>query len=687
MACSRRLSVRPAASLVAALLVVGGCPAPEPAPPAEGPRLELVVDGGRFALRRGAVGLEEVEAVLLLEGGEERLLSSAPDLESAQEGAAHTLTGTVDGFSFTLVVEEREDHARARMRAEGGSARVAGFALRGRATADPGGVYQEGYASWGPAHYVRLGAGEPGERSLTGIDGDHFVADPRVSWWVGALRYPSRTIVTGALTARAWKTRVLTWLDAGEPRPAWRLVNGGTGDSVPVGAGVSSEELLLSVADGPVPALDLYGREVAIESPPLTPPFVPVGWNSWNTFFEDITPDDILEAARFVKQALPDLRINNVQVDDGWEVAWGDWTENERFPDGMDAVADSLAGEGFLPGIWWAPFLVDASSSVVVDHPHWLLYDERGEPVFYGSAALGFRYYALDASHPEVGAFVLETLARLLDDGYRYLKLDFLFGGAYEGVRFDPNVTGLMAYGAIVDEMSAMATARGAYLLACGAPLLPSAGRFHGVRTGDDIAFADLAYSFGMNKNAFRNVANRFYVNRFLASDPDTLLVRELPARTQRLNVTAALLSGRILNLGDDVASLDEERLSLLRRISELAVPDAFFEDPQSPAPRFLPLDLFEQPSPPADNKLALILSPDEYVVPSRWLLPLPDGRHLLAVFNWWSDDEARAVDVTDGVGAVSRARDLWSDEDVPLEGGKAQLDIERESVRLLLLE
>ena len=101
----------------------------------------------------------------------------------------------------------------------------------------------------------------------------------------------------------------------------------------------------------------------------------------------------------------------------------------------------------------------------------------------------------------------------------------------------------------------------------------------------------------------------------------------------------------------------------------------------------FFFFDLFEQPSPPADNKLALILSPDEYVVPSRWLLPLPDGRHLLAVFNWWSDDEARAVDVTDGVGAVSRARDLWSDEDVPLEGGKAQLDIERESVRLLLLE
>jgi len=41
-----------------------------------------------------------------------------------------------------------------------------------------------------------------------------------------------------------------------------------------------------------------------------------------------------------------------------------------------------------------------------------------------------------------------------------------------------------------------------------------------------DIAFRVTAYGFANIKHSFRNVANRFFVNAFLDSDPDTSLLR-----------------------------------------------------------------------------------------------------------------------------------------------------------------
>ena len=656
---------------------------PEPDAPVPAPIVE-VQENGSFSVQLDELGLREVEAFVLLPGEVEYRLSDAPDLMMENEAGIHRISGTLEGIALRLELETKEDHVRARLHAQG-DARIRGFVLRGRATGGAKGVYQEGYSSWSPAHYVTLGQGDPGENTLTGVDGDHLFADPRISWWMGALHYAQGTLVTGALSANAFKTRVLSFLDE-EDDIAWRMVVGGTNESIPAADGVDSEELYFGIGNVPTSALDAYGVEVNEVQPMLAPPFIPTGWNTWNTYFTDITPEDVLETATLLQETLPGLRLNNIQIDDGWQVAWGDWVENEKFADGIDKLADDLRARGFKPGIWWAPFLADIDSETVTNHPEWLLLDEVGEPVFYGSSTLGYRYYVLDISHPDVREFVLTTLDRLLDAGFRYLKLDFLFGGASEGVRYDIDSTGLMAFASLVDEMSARAQEKEAYLLACGAPLLPSAGRFHALRTGDDIAFADLSYSFAMNKNAFRNLASRFYVNRFLTSDPDTVLVREISEETQKLNITATLLSGRILNLGDNMRTLDAERLGLLQQIPELYVPATFLRDPEDPAPLFRPIDLFETPNVPIDNKFAHILAPDDYVVPSLWYLRLDEEKSLLAVINWWDEEEWRQVPLPADAKNATSAKGLWSQTALSVENGRISMTIPARGVRLLLL-
>jgi hypothetical protein len=621
--------------------------------------------------------------------GTTHFLRDAPDLESNENRSTRQarMSGTVDDVLVQVTVHSIYSGwkgARVEMTASGDPARlIDGFVLDGTYLSEPLGILSESFASWGLTSFVRVMDGDDvASFELGGLDDQHFTAEPRVSHWLGAARFPEQTVVIGALTAHTWKTRVVTHR-ASDGRTHVRVVVGGTGAPVALAEGRSSEHIGITADRTAFKAFDAFGQMLAEAHPPLDAPFIPVGWNSWNTFFADISSEKILSAVDAVEELMPDV-INTVQIDDGWEVAWGDWTPNERFPDGIAPLAAELSSRGIVPGLWWAPFLVDPSSSTATTHPEWLLRNQHGERISYGAGALGITYHALDLSQPDVQADVLDTLTRILDDGFLYLKLDFLFGGLYEGAHVDPSKTALEHYHALVDEMSRRARERGAYLLACGAPIVPSIGRFHAIRTGDDIAFAGLAYSPAMNKNAFRNVIHRFWSSRAITSDPDTILIRDLPRATQELNIAAALLSGRIVAFGDDFSALDDEGRALLARVSTLPLFEAITDE--TGEPRFaLPLDLFEQASPGVDNKFAHILEPESYAVPAIWQLWMAENVRGIGVFNWWSEPETRTLTTLEYEGLLlsDALIDMFTGETLPVVDGSITIEIPPFGVRL----
>ena len=111
---------------------------------------------------------------------------------------------------------------------------------------------------------------------------------------------------------------------------------------------------------------------------------------------------------------LDDLPFEVFQVDDGWQVNIGDWLANNKFPSGMQALADKIRACGRTPGLWLAPFLGVPSSSLLRQHPDWFLHDADG-----GLVSAGFNWgeqlYALDTTHPEV----LDWLRALMRTGPR----------------------------------------------------------------------------------------------------------------------------------------------------------------------------------------------------------------------------------------------------------------------------
>jgi alpha-galactosidase len=92
----------------------------------------------------------------------------------------------------------------------------------------------------------------------------------------------------------------------------------------------------------------------------------------------------------------------------------------------------------------------------------------------------------LDPTHPGAAAYLTEVYATLRTEGYDYFKADFLYAGALDGVRHK-EVDAVEAYRAGI-TLIREAIGPDAYLLGCGAPILPSSGLFDAMRVSPDTA-------------------------------------------------------------------------------------------------------------------------------------------------------------------------------------------------------
>src|SRR5256885_2246566 len=168
---------------------------------------------------------------------------------------------------------------------------------------------------------------------------------------------------------------------------------------------------------------------------------------------------------------------------------WGDWVANEFFAGGLRALATRIHRHRLEAGIWLAPFHVAADSQLAQAHPDWLLKASDRTPLV--DPRLSRAYHILDPTHPDAQRFLDDLFRGLRKDGFTYFKIDFLYGAAYEAGRYDPEVTGTQAlrFGLkrIVDAVNPPGKPEKAFVLACGAPLMPIVGLVHGARTGGDV--------------------------------------------------------------------------------------------------------------------------------------------------------------------------------------------------------
>jgi alpha-galactosidase len=154
--------------------------------------------------------------------------------------------------------------------------------------------------------------------------------------------------------------------------------------------------------------------------------------------------------------------------------------------------------------------------------------------------------------------------------GIDYFKIDFIYAGAMDGRRADPSVSGVDAYrhGLRVIRESIGADS---YLLACGAPILPSVGLVDAMRVGPDISHdyepEDGDLSQPSQRAAARNTRWRAWQHgRFWVADPDCLVAgTHVERREEWADVVERY--GGLRSSSDRLRGLDDWGLRTTRRL------------------------------------------------------------------------------------------------------------------------
>lgn len=298
------------------------------------------------------------------------------------------------------------------------------------------------------------------------------------------------------------------------------------------------------------------------------------GYTSWYNYFQKIDENIILRDLKGLSRARESVNI--FQIDDGYEPFVGDWLDyNGRdFPNGMKTIADAVHREGYLAGIWLAPFNVQRGKSrILKEHPDWLIRNPDGKPQL-GCVAWGGAY-TLDIYNSEVREHLKKVFDTVLNDwGYDMVKLDFLYSQCR--TPRDNKTRGTI----MCEAMDFLRECVGDKLiLGCGVPLGPAFGVVDACRISCDV---DLSYggkfynSMSINnelpsaQNAINNSMFRRHLNgRAFLNDPDVFFLRDhnLTFTWEQKLLLAKInnLFGRVLFVSDDAGEYSEAELEVFK--------------------------------------------------------------------------------------------------------------------------
>ncbi|MFJ5728441.1 glycoside hydrolase family 36 protein [Streptomyces paradoxus] len=413
-------------------------------------------------------------------------------------------------------------------------------------------VHEEGWQSWSPSGAYAL---------------DARPHRPANANWATVCYRPGVTVPAGTFQGEG-----LLALDPGDGSPVrlWAAAEP-THDVPSIRLTPGDGQIAEISADGPVKewtgpdvqsVLGDWATGLGLDAPRPAPTV----WCSWYEYFTAVTEDDIHENLRAMDTL--DLPVDVVQIDDGYQRALGDWlTLSGRFRS-RAGIAEKIRSRGRRAGIWTAPFLVDPASELAAAHPGWLVRDTTGGFAHAGRN-WGHDLRVLDTTHPDAAAYLTEVFTTLRAEGYDYFKTDFLYAGALDGVRH-ADTDALTAYRAGIALIRA-AIGEDAYLLGCGAPMLPSIGLFDAMRVSPDTAphrrpEADDHSQPGQDPAEFTGAARQWQHNRLWTNDPDCLMAR--PAVETRERWAAHVEStGGLMASSDRLLSLDRWGVETTRRL------------------------------------------------------------------------------------------------------------------------
>jgi len=130
--------------------------------------------------------------------------------------------------------------------------------------------------------------------------------------------------------------------------------------------------------------------------------------------------------ARVKKLGLP---VGKLTIDDGWDTQYaeggsriyGNWEiDREKFPN-MERLVKDMTREGFIPGLWFAPFTFTPDCELAKAHP------ELIGSTYISSSESGLKWVFIKPS-PILEDYYRKIFSYYIGMGFRKLKLDMAYG-------------------------------------------------------------------------------------------------------------------------------------------------------------------------------------------------------------------------------------------------------------------
>ena len=291
-----------------------------------------------------------------------------------------------------------------------------------------------------------------------------------------------------------------------------------------------------------------------------------------------------------VRGALASHRCENIPltyfiVDDGWQSSMGDWNlPASGFPSGMSSLSAEIRGSGYVPGLWYAPFVVGVESSIFRTRKDWLARDRhrRIRPAGRHSGHGGL-YFALDLSRQDVRDHIAASIARFRDEwGFGFLRLDLLYAAAL----YPP--TGMSRGEAMNRAVDFLVSLKGSAVFEfSGVPLESAFGKSEYCRIGADTTpYWEHLFKRNIHGrerastlNALRSTVGRRHLDgRFYSNSTDCFYLgssgNSMEAPRRYTQMLLHYLLGSFICSSDDITRYDDDEKKAYLSLFPLAVPE-----------------------------------------------------------------------------------------------------------------
>ncbi|MGQ8337203.1 glycoside hydrolase family 36 protein [Sunxiuqinia sp. A32] len=291
-------------------------------------------------------------------------------------------------------------------------------------------------------------------------------------------------------------------------------------------------------------------------------------WLSGSESNEDFTYDTLLEHLSYLDGLEPKVPLHTVQIDKGYCIP-GDWLEpNDNWSKGMENGAREIFQRGYRAGIWIAPFMVHDKSKLFKRHQNWLVQDRDGNPIVEKEDADG-KYYALDASNPDVKRYIERVFRSFRKMGFTFYKIDYLEWGMKDNFnikRHDRTKTSVQILTEVLDVIREEIGA-GSFWLSSMSPYAPLIGYADAMRISNNVKCS-------WDEEGVGNMLNESYYcqyfnNVFWQNDPDVIYIKDNDCNlTSNEKKSLALWSGilgGVISTSDIFSDWSDEQLDFWR--------------------------------------------------------------------------------------------------------------------------